>query len=75
MKKSILSLMVACFMFSGCAGFVCFGNTKGVDARAKASEIQTSKGTIEDARGKVDYGSAVKFCLYWPWKLKGMPAK
>ena len=74
MFKKICIILVLCFTLQGCAGIIHLKNKKGVDARAKASEIKTPKGNIEDAKGKLAYGSTFEMWIYWPWKIK-VPAE
>ncbi|MCQ9208864.1 MAG: hypothetical protein NG712_05750 [Omnitrophica bacterium] len=70
MRTELAILLTVVCLASGCAGALHYTNTKGVDAKAKASDIETGKAKIEDAKGKADFSSTVDLWIHWPWKMK-----
>ena len=69
MRKKAFILLILCVVSQGCAGALHYTNTKCVDAKAKASDIETDRGSIEDAKGKADFSSTVDLWIHWPWKM------
>ena len=70
MIKKMVVLVFCVSLLTGCAGTLHYKNKKGLGADATASDIKTSKGTIENAKGKVKFGSNLDIWIHWPWKMK-----